>query len=231
MIGTLVNAGAVLIGGGIGLLFRGRIPKKISEGIVQALGLCVCVIGVSGAMKGDFLLLVTSLALGTLTGILLRIDDGLNRLGGFMQKKLSRPDGEGTSTFAEGFVAASLLFCVGAMSVIGSIESGLGQGRGIIFTKSILDGVSAMVFASTLGWGVLFSVLVILVYQGGIELFAGVLQPVLTEGLITQISAAGSVMILGLGLNMVSSTKIKAANMLPGLLFAAGYYLIILSGS
>lgn len=220
--GTLINVVAVLFGGGVGLLLKGRIPEIISENITRAIGLCVCVIGVSGAIKGDPMLLVVSLALGSLTGELLRIEDGLNRLGTLLQKKLVREGGD--SAFAEGFVAATLLFCVGAMAVVGSIESGLNNDRSVIMTKSILDGVSAMVLASSFGYGVLFSAAAILVYQGGIEFFAGYLQAVLTEALVTQISATGSVMILGIGFNMVLGAKLKVANLLPGLLFAAGYY-------
>jgi uncharacterized membrane protein YqgA involved in biofilm formation len=225
--GTLINAAAVLLGGTLGLLLKGRIPAAFAENLTRVIGLCVCIIGISGAIKGDMMLLVVSLALGTFTGELLHIEDGLNRLGQWMQKTLSRNDEN--SNFAEGFVAATLLFCVGAMAVIGAVNSGLKGDRSIIFTKSILDGVSSMVLASSFGLGVLFSAAVILVYQGSIEFFAGYLQNILTDALITQISAAGSVMILGIGLNMVLNAKIKAANLLPGLLFAAGYYYLFLA--
>jgi len=228
IIGALINSAAILAGGAAGLLFKGRISEKISENITRALGLCVCIIGVSGALKGDFMLLVIALALGAFTGGLLNINGLLNRLGAWLQKKLS--GGDQNSRFAEGFVAATLLFCVGAMAIVGSIDSGLRNDRSIIFTKSILDGVSAVVFASSLGAGVLFSAFAVLIYQGGIEFFAGYLQNILTDGLITQISAAGSIMILGIGLNMSLSleNKIKVANLLPGLLFAAGYYYLFL---
>ena len=194
---------------------------------MRAIGLCICIIGISGALKGDFMLLVVSLALGSFTGELIDIDKQLNSLGLFMQKKLSR--GDKNSGFTEGFVAATLLFCVGAMAVVGSIDSGLRNDRSIIFTKSILDGVSAMVFASAFGFGVLFSALAVLIYQGGIEFFAGYLQNVLTDGLILQISAAGNVMILGIGLNMTVNAGIKVANLLPGLFVAAGYYYLFLT--
>ena len=227
ILGTFINAAAVLLGGGIGLLLKGRIPGKFAENIARAIGLCVCVIGITGAIKGDMMLLVVSLALGALTGELLRIEDGLNQLGLWMQRALSRK--EGNSTFAEGFVAATLLFCVGAMAILGSIESGLGHDRSIIYTKSILDGVSAMVLASSLGLGVLFSAGAILLYQGSIEIFAGSMQAILTEALVTQISATGGVMIFAIGLNMALNAKIKVANLLPGLLFAAGYFSIFLS--
>ena len=216
----------MLFGGGVGLLLKGKVPQRFSENIIRAIGLCVIVIGVSGALKGDAKLLIVSLALGALTGELLNIEGGLNRLGKWLQKKLSRSDKN--ASFSEGFVAATLLFCVGAMSIVGSIDSGLMGDRSIILSKSILDGVSAMVLASTYGFGVLLSAAVIIVYQGSIEFFAGYLQNVLTDPLITQISAAGSVMILAIGLNMALHTKLKVANLLPGLVFAAGYYYLFI---
>lgn len=223
---TLINAAAVLLGGGIGLLFKNKIPENISENVIRAIGLCVCIIGISGAVKGDFMLLVVSLALGCFFGELFKIDDGLNKLGMWLQKKLSR--GNDHSSFSEGFVAAVLLFCVGAMSIVGSVNSGLKGDQSIILTKSVLDCVSAMILASTYGIGVLFSAIIIIIYQGGIELFAGYLQNVLTDGLITQISAVGSVMILAIGLNMVLNAKIKVANLLPGILFSVVYYFLFL---
>jgi uncharacterized membrane protein YqgA involved in biofilm formation len=225
--GALINAAAIILGGTIGLLLKGKIPQRFAENIIRAIGLCVCIIGISGAIKGDPVLLVVSLVLGALTGELLRIEDGLKSFGVWMQKKLNRKDGN--STFGEGFTASTLLFCVGAMAIVGSIESGLNNDRSIIYTKSILDGVTAMVLASSLGLGVLFSAGAILIYQGSIEFFAGYLQNVLTESLITQISAVGCVMILGIGLNMVLNAKIKVANLLPGLLFAAGYYYLFVA--
>ena len=228
IIATLINAAAVLVGGGIGLLFRGRIPEKFSESIFRAIGLCSCIIGIKGAIQGDLMLLVVSIALGAFVGELLRIEDGLNKFGLLLQHKLSRKDKGENSRFAEGFVTATLLFCVGAMSIVGSIESGLRGDRSIIFTKSILDGVSSMVFASYFGVGVLFSVVVILVFQGGIEFFAGWLQGVLTPDLVTQISASGCVMILGIGLNMSLNAGIKVANLLPGLVVAAVYHWLFL---
>ena len=227
IIGTLINVAAVLSGGTIGLLLHGKIPAKLAENIARAIGLCVCIIGITSAIKGDLMLLVVSLALGAFAGELVRIEDGLNKFGLWIQAMLSRE--EENSTFAEGFVVATLLFCVGAMAVIGSIESGLGNDRSIIFTKSILDGVTAMVLASSLGLGVLFSAGVILLYQGSIEFFAGYLQNLLADALITQISAVGGVMVLGIGFNMALNAKIKAANLLPGLLFAAGYYYLFLA--
>jgi len=232
MTGALVNAVAVIIGGGLGLLLKGRIPKRILDNTLRAIGLCVVIIGISGALEGDFMLLVISLALGTLTGECIDIDGGLNRFGKWLQRKIIRKSTENEnsqSAFAEGFIAAVLLFCVGAMAIVGSIEIGIQKNYNIIFTKSILDAVSAMVLASLLGFGVLFSAIVVFLYQGGIEFFAGYMQNIMTDALIMQVSAAGSVMILAIGLNMVFNANLKVANMLPGLLFAVGYYYIFLT--
>jgi uncharacterized membrane protein YqgA involved in biofilm formation len=225
MVGTLANAATVLVGGLVGLLFRGRLPEAAAKSLEKALGLCVCVIGISGALQGDAMLLVVSLALGTLAGEALGIDRGLNRLGETLQRALAKGGGSG---IAQGFVDATLLFCVGTMSIVGSFESGLRGDHSIILTKAVLDGVSAVVLTSTLGAGVLLSAAVILLYQGGLVLFAGALQGVLTPALVTQFSAAGGVMILGIGCNMALGARCRVANMLPGLLVAVGYYYLFL---
>ena len=226
IVGAAVNAVAIVLGGGVGLLLKGRLSDKLTQGMIRAIALCVCIIGIRSAVSGDIMLLVVSMAAGTLVGELLRIDDGLQKFGQWAQKKFS--PGDKSSSFAEGFVTTTLLFCVGAMAVVGSIDSGLRGDHGVIFTKSIIDGVSAMIFASTLGMGVLFSAIAVLIYQGLIEFFAGHLQNVLTEGLVTQISAVGGVMIFAIGLNMAVGTKIKVANLLPGFFFAVGYYYLFL---
>jgi uncharacterized membrane protein YqgA involved in biofilm formation len=226
MLGTLVNVAAVLAGGGAGLLLKGRLSSRVTENLLRVMGLCVCVIGLSSAGGGDTLLLVVSLASGAVIGETVDIDGGLNRFGLRIQEKMS---GGESSRIAEGFVTASLLFCVGAMSIVGSIDSGLRGDHSVIFTKSVIDGVTAMVFASALGAGVLLSGLSILIYQGAIVLCASGLQGVLSDGLITQISAVGGVMILALGLNMALEAKIKAANLLPAFLTAAGYYFLFMA--
>ncbi|MCL2421359.1 MAG: DUF554 domain-containing protein [Defluviitaleaceae bacterium] len=217
---------AIIIGSGLGFLLKGRITEKMSHTIMKAMGLCVCIIGISGALGGDIMLMVVSLALGAFVGELLNIDGGLNRLGLWVQSKFGKDDG--SSSFAQGFVTATLLFCVGAMAVVGSIDSGLRDDQSIIITKSIIDAVASMALASTFGLGVLFSGFMVFLYQGSIEFFAGYLQNVFTPGLIAQISAVGGVMILGVGANMVFDAKIKAANLLPGFLVAAGYYFLFL---
>ena len=214
------------MGGGLGLLLKGKVPENISGNIIRALGLCVCVIGVAGALGGDLMLTVVSIALGAFTGELLDIDGKLNSTGRWLQRKMSKAGAD--SAFTEGFVAATLLFCVGAMAIVGSVESGLRGDHSVVFTKSILDGVTSMLLASSLGFGVLFSAGAVLLYQGSIELFAGYLQNILTDGLISQISGVGGVMILGIGANMALGAKIKVANLLPGFLFAAGYFYVFM---
>ncbi|MCL2577173.1 MAG: DUF554 domain-containing protein [Defluviitaleaceae bacterium] len=222
--GAIINAVAILAGGGIGLLLKNHVSEKASQGVMRALGLCVCVIGIHGALSGDFMLMAISLALGAFLGELLHIDSLLNKFGLFLQSKLSKD--EENSTFGQGFVSATLLFCVGAMAIVGSIDSGLRGDQSTVITKSILDAFAAAILASRLGAGVLFSAFAVLLYQGSIEFFAANLQDVFTETLIMQISATGGVMILGIGINLIFGEKIKIANLLPGFIFAISYYYI-----
>ena len=227
VIGALINAAAIIVGSGAGLAVRGRLSDKYSEGVMRALGLCVIIIGLYNGLGGDMMLLVTSMAVGTLAGEMMRIDDHLNNFGNWAQAKLQKPGED--STFAKGFVTGSLLFCVGALAIIGSIDSGLRNDQSIIITKSIIDGTAAIFLASALGAGVLFSAFVVLIYQGIIEIFAAGLQDVFTDGMIIQISAVGGVIILGLGANMAFDTKIKVANMLPSFIAAVLYYSFIIA--
>jgi len=224
--GAAINAAAILAGGGLGLLLKGRIKERMSQTALKALGLCVCIVGISGAINGDILLLVIALALGAISGELINIDAALNRLGLRLQDKLGKKSDK--STFAQGFVAATLLFCVGAMAVVGSLNSGLQGDLSIILTKSTIDAVAAMALASTLGFGVLFSAAAVFIYQGTIELFASHLQTVLTDGLITQISAVGGILILGIGVNLALDAKIRVANLLPAFVFAVLCYYVLL---
>jgi len=220
--GAVINAAAILAGSGFGLMLKGRIADRFSQSLMRVLGLCVCIVGIAGALSGDIMLLVVSLALGTFLGEVLNIDYGLNRLGLWVQDKFNKK--EETGSFAQGFVTATLLFCVGAMAIVGSIDSGLRNDQDVIITKSIIDAVAAMMLASSMGVGVMFSAFAVLIYQGSIEFFAGFFQDVFTNELINQISAAGGIMIMGIGVNMTLDAKIKVANLLPGFLFAAAYY-------
>ena len=224
MIGVFVNVATVLLGSTVGLLFRKGIPERISKALMLAIGLCTLYIGIDGALEGSkTIVLILSMVFGTLIGTLIDIDDKINRVGLFIEKKLKR-EGE-KSTIAEGFMTGSLLFCVGAMTIVGSLNAGLTGDNTLIFTKSILDLISSCLLASTLGIGVMFSALFVLIVQGGLVLLAGLLQNVLTDAaLIAELTCAGSVMIIALGLNLLGITKLKVANFLPALLMVPLFY-------
>lgn len=221
MIGTLVNCVAIILGCIVGLIVKGRLTEKIGTTIMHGLALCVTYIGISGALKGeDTLQMIICIAIGALIGEIIDIDKRLNNLGSYIEEKINakkKDKSEGNISIAEGFVTSSLLFCVGAMAVVGSLESGLQGNHETLFAKSILDGVSSIIFTSSLGIGVLLSSAVVLIYQGSITLLAGVLSTVLTEAIISNMSAVGSLLIMGLGINMICNTKIKVANLLPSI--------------
>lgn len=218
MLGVLVNVLTVLLGGSLGLLLKRGIPKKVSGAAMSAIGLCTLLIGMDGALDGgNVLVAIVSLVGGVIIGTLLNIDGGLQKLGSKLESTMGK-SGEGS--IARGFVTASLLFCVGAMTIVGSLESGLTGDHSLIFTKSALDFVSSMMLASTLGVGVLLAGGFVLVVQGGLVLLSGVLAPVLSQAMITEITCVGSLMIVGLGLNLLNITKLKVADFLPALLLA-----------
>ncbi len=218
MIGVLVNVATVLLGSAVGLLFRKGIPEKISKAVMLAIGLCTLYIGIDGALEGsNTIVLIVSMVLGTVLGSLIDLDNKINRVGKFIEEKMKR-EGE-PSSIAEGFITGSLLFCVGAMTIVGSLNSGLSGDHKVIYTKSILDLISSCMLASTLGVGVMFSAAFVLVCQGALVLLAGLLRNVLTDpALVAELTCAGSVMIIGLGLNILGITKLKVANFLPALL-------------
>ena len=221
MLGVFVNVGAVIVGGLLGLLLKKGIPARVEKGVMTALGLCCSVMGIQGAMDGaDMLIVIISMVLGAIIGGLINIDKGVNKLGQWVESRL-RKDGDSVS-LAEGFVSATLLFCVGAMTIVGSLNSGLRGDHSMLYAKSLLDFFAGMMMAVSLGIGVTLSAVSVLVIQGGIALLAGFIEPLLSAvpGSIEQISCVGNVMILAIGLNIMGITKIKVANFLPGLLVA-----------
>jgi uncharacterized membrane protein YqgA involved in biofilm formation len=219
MWGVLVNTATVLLGSTIGLLFKKKIPERIIHSVMLAIGLCTLYIGISGTLKGEnTLVLILSMALGTALGTLLDLDGLLTRLGGAVERKFSRP-GERASV-AQGFVTGSLLFCVGAMTIVGSLDAGLSGDNRMLYTKSLLDLISSCMLSASLGIGVLLAAAFVLVFQGALVLLSGVLAPLLTASCIAEITCAGSLMIVGLGLNLLGVTKLKIANCFPALLFA-----------
>ena len=218
MIGVFVNVLTVLIGSTVGLLFKKGLPDKITKAIMVGLGLCVIYIGVSGVLEGtNPIIAVICMAIGGGVGALIDIDKRINRLGEWLASKFKKNSGQGS--VAESFVSGCLMFCVGAMTIVGSLNSGLGIEGGLemIYTKSVLDLISSAVLAASLGFGVIFSAAFVLVFQGGIVLLAELLQPLLTAAVISEITCVGSLMIIALGLNMVGATKIKVANYMPAL--------------
>lgn len=227
MLGVIVNTLAVIVGGSLGLLLKKGIPERVSAAVMAALGLCTIYIGIDGVLQGsNTIVLIVSMVLGTIVGTFLNIDGAINRLGKFAERKLKREDGK--TSVAEGFMTASLLFCVGAMTIVGSLNAGLNGDNKILFTKSVLDLISSCMLASSLGIGVLFSSLFVLAYQGALVLLAGLLQSVLTDAaLIAEITCAGSLMILGLGLNILGITKIKVADQLPAIVFVPVIYALV----
>ncbi|MBR3995953.1 MAG: DUF554 domain-containing protein [Clostridia bacterium] len=218
MSGVFANTGTVILGSLIGLLFKKAIPKSLADMLMQALGLCTLFIGIQGAMKGQNpLIMILSVVIGTLIGTLLRLDDGLSAFGNRIEKKFTKKDTNSPS-IAQGFVTSSLVFCVGAMTIVGSLRAGLRGDNTMLYTKSLLDLVSSCVFASTLGFGVMLSSLFVFVFQGAIVLLAGVVAPLLgNEILINEMTCAGSILIIGIGMNLLGITKIKIMNMLPAM--------------
>lgn len=226
LLGTLVNVILVLSGGSIGLFLGSRFPKKLSDSLMKTLGLCTLFIGISGLSKGENqLMIIIAMAIGTVIGELLDLDEKLERLGTSIENRFKK--GDNKVTIAEGFVNASLLFCVGAMAIVGSLQSGLIGDNSMIYTKSLLDFTAAMIFASTLGIGVLFSVFPIFLYQGGIVLLAHFIAPYLTDSVVGDMTGTGSLIIIGLALNMLGITKLKVMNMVPAIFLPILMHLFI----
>ncbi len=223
MIATFVNAAAVVAGGLIGLLAKKGLPERISKGIMAAIGLMLICSGVKGYLDGQSsIVAVLSLALGTGLGELLRLEDRLNRLGERIGARVSRDGGsrDGGSRVGEGLVTATLLFCVGAMAVLGSLQSGLAGDHTTLYTKSLMDFISAILLASTYGIGVALSAVGVLLYQGALTLLSSLLAPVMTEAAIAELSAVGSIVLAGLGLNLTGVAKLRVMNMVPAIFIA-----------
>jgi len=223
MLGTIVNTLAIITGSLIGLLFKGGIPEKYSKTIMHAIGLAVILIGLKTALKtDDILIIIVSLALGSVMGEFLRIEDRLQQFGKWLGRLVSG-DNDGV---AKGFVTASLIYCVGAMAIVGALESGLSGNHQTLFAKSLLDGIGSILFASTLGIGVLFSAVSVFLYQGAITLGASTLKQFLTPAVVAQMSAAGGLLIMAIGLNLLEIKKLKIGNMLPAIFLPLVYQIV-----
>ena len=236
-LGTIINVIAIVLGTVLGILLHKYIPQRLQKTVVSGIGLSVCFVGISGVISKmvfikndgldtkDTMLMVASLVIGAFIGELIDIEKWLERFGDFCKSKLKT--GNKNSRFTEGFVSASLLFCVGAMAIVGSLEDGLSGNYSTLFAKSLMDGTMSIFFAATMGIGVCFSIIPVFVYQGGITLLARVIEPLLSDALINRVSLVGSVLIFAIGLNMVTENKIKVGNLLPAVLVPVFYEIIL----
>lgn len=234
--GTLVNAAAVIIGGLLGLVLKKGIKQRFQDIVTQAIGLAVIFIGISGAMSGllvikggaietqGSMMLILSLVIGALVGEWINIEEYAIRFGEWLKHKAHS---DGDSQFIDGFVTTSLTICIGAMAVVGAINDGLTGDASMLYTKAILDLVIVIIFASTYGVGVIFSVIPLVAFQGIITLLSRLIAPYLTGQVIANISMVGSVLIFCVGLNLMFKLKIKIANLLPALLVAVAYAYLI----
>ncbi|MBP3633592.1 MAG: DUF554 domain-containing protein [Oscillospiraceae bacterium] len=226
MIAAIVNAIVVVLGGILGLLLGGRLKEKHTKTIVAALGICTAVIGITSAIvTTNILIVIICLVVGTIIGELLKIEHRLDTLGDWLKSKVAK---NGGGRFTEGFVTASLLFCVGSMAIMGSFDAGLRGDYNTIFAKSALDCVMAVTFAATMGVGVLFSGATVLIYQGALTLLAGFVEPYLSPEVIVEMSAVGGVMLIGTGINILGLTKerVKVGNMLPAIMLPVLWFAV-----
>lgn len=223
MLGTIVNTIAIIAGGICGVFLRKGIPEGYKATIMQGLGLSVFIIGLSGALKSqDILLMISSIVIGIVLGELAKIEDKLDNVGKWLENKVGKKEGG----VAKGFVTASLIYCVGAMAIMGALESGLTGNHEILFAKSLIDGISAVIFASTLGIGVAFSGIAVFIYQGIITLTAAFMKPFLVEAVVTEMSAIGGLLIMGISFNILELKKVKVGNMLPAVFIPIVYYIV-----
>lgn len=223
MLGVIVNVITVILGSSVGLLFKKGIPERVSNAAMVGLGACTLYIGISGSLCGEnVLILIASVILGVIVGTLLNIDGAICNLAKKVESKFKK-DG-GNVSVAEGIIAATLLFCVGSMTVTGSIQAGITGDNSVLITKAMLDLVSSMMLASSLGIGVLFSAAAVFVIQGGLVLLAGLIAPFMSTGAINEMTCAGSILIIMIGTNLMGITKIKVADFLPAIVFAPVIY-------
>ena len=222
MTGTLLNIATVIVGSIIGLAFGARIPAKLKETVIAGMGLFTAAMGLQMFLKTENPLIVLgALLIGTLLGEWWRIEDGLHKLGEFLEQRFSREEDDGSNKFVRGFLTSSLLFCVGPMAILGSIQDGLTGDYNLLAVKSVLDGFASVAFASTLGIGVAFSALIVLVYQGGISLMAAQLDAIVTTSMMKELTATGGILLIGIGIsNLLEIKKIRVGNMLPALVIA-----------
>lgn len=233
MIAVIINGAAIIIGGSIGLLLKKGIPEEMGALIMKGMALCVIYIGISGAFEGEnTMIAILSMLLGAIVGHALRLDDRLNGLASKLEKKMQKKNQHDQDkaikpSFADGFVTTTLLFCVGAMAIVGSLQAGLGGDYEMLFMKSAMDGITSVIFATTLGFGVLFSSFPVIIYEGFIVAIAGFAAPYLTDYMIGEMTCVGSLLILAIAFNMLGITKIKIMNLMPAVFIPIGLCLFM----
>lgn len=218
MLGTIINAGLILLGSIIGLLFKNRISERFTKTMTQGLGLCTAFIGIGSAIKTtDTMCMILCMVIGILIGEAVNIERRLDQMGDFLRAKLHQ-EGD-SSRFTEGFVTASLLYCIGSMAVMGALEAGINHDYSTLIAKGVLDGITSISFCAAMGVGVAFSVIPILLYQGGLTLIFAQLGPVLADATVLEMSAVGGAIIFAISLNMLNAgkEKLKVGNMLPAI--------------
>ena len=228
LFGTIVNALLIVIGSIIGMFFT-RIPDKYKETVMHGIGLAVILIGLQMAFSTDNIVIVLiSLLFGAITGEFLRIEDALNRLGLWLGSKFTTKDD--TISVSQGFITGTMIFCIGAMAIIGALDSGIRGDHEVLITKGIIDGFTALVLTTTLGFGVIFSVIPLILYQGAITLFATQIERWVPEamlnGLILEITSVGGLLIVAIGLNLLKIKEIRIANLMPALFLVVLIYFI-----
>ena len=224
MFGTIVNSLSILVGSLVGIILKKGIKDDYKTTIMDGISLTVIVIGIMGGIKSENIILaISSIVIGSLIGEIIGIEKKLDGLGDKLQKSFGAKD----SNFSKGFVTASLVYCVGAMAIVGSLESGIQGNHQTLFAKSILDGISAIIFSSTLGIGVAFSAVAVFIYQGTITLLASSVKGLLTPQVINEMSAIGGILIMAIGINVLGIKKIKVGNMLPAIFIPIIYYMIV----
>lgn len=217
MLGTIVNALAIIAGSLLGLFFSKGIADNYREIIMNGVGLSVVLIGVKSALvSGDLMVVIFSVILGAILGEFARIEARLEALGRFLEQKVAAKSSD-TGSFARGFVTASLVFCVGSMAIVGSLESGLTGNHQTLFAKSVLDGVTSVIFASAMGLGVMFSGAAVFLYQGLITMSAVFMKNFLVPETISQMTSVGGLLIMAIGFNMLKITTIRVGNLIPGI--------------
>lgn len=223
MLATYINCALVLAGSILGLLLKGKIGPRFMSAMHSAMALCVLGIGITSAIKTEHTLcLIICMVVGTCLGVALRIEQRLDSLGGWIKRRVVKKGD--SSKFTEGFVTASLLYCVGSMAVMGSIEAGINHNYSILVSKGVIDGVTSISLAATTGVGVAFSAVPLLLYQGGLTLLAGLVGPLLSDVMVLEMSAVGGTIILGIGFNMLFPEKhIPVGNMLPAIFLPIAY--------